>query len=92
MHTSRCGVRCDLCERKESVGCKGCTEMDAPFWGGTCEVKSCCEGRQLDHCGVCDEFPCEMVATMGISQGFDPEPRLEQLRQWATGRACASKE
>lgn len=83
MFESRCGICCNSCERKEQVHCKGCLEMKLPFWGGECEVKSCCEERGLDHCGVCPEFPCEMLSTMGVDQGFDPEPRLRQCRTWA---------
>lgn len=83
MVESRCGVRCDLCERKEAVHCKGCAQMDAPFWGGKCGVKSCCEEKGLYHCGECDQFPCQMLADMGKDQGFDPAPKLKQCREWA---------
>ena len=48
MFSSRCGVRCDLCERKEAVHCRGCIHMDKPFWGGVCEVKSCVESKHLE--------------------------------------------
>jgi hypothetical protein len=57
MFESRCGVSCNNCERKVAVNCKGCINMDKPFWGGEC-----------------DEFPCKMVSTMGVEQGFDPNP------------------
>lgn len=56
MFTSRCGVRCDVCERKEQVHCKGCTNMVKPFWNGECGVKTCVEEKKLDHCGQCDTF------------------------------------
>lgn len=82
MFTSRCGVRCDLCERKEAVHCKGCINMTNPFWGGVCEVKSCVENKQLDHCGQCPTFPCAMLASMGVDQGFDPQPKIAQCRLW----------
>lgn len=83
MFESRCGVCCNSCDRKEQVNCKGCLEMKLPFWGGECKVKACCEEKTLDHCGVCPEFPCEMLSTMGVDQGFDPEPKLRQCRSWA---------
>lgn len=84
MVESRCGVRCDLCERKEAVHCTGCVQMEKPFWGGICEVKKCCEEKQLvEHCGQCSEFPCAMLANMGVEQGFDPKPKIEQCRKWA---------
>ena len=83
MFESRCGGCCNSCERKEEVHCTGCTEMKQPFWGGECGVKSCCEAKGLDHCGVCPDFPCEMLSTMGVEEGFDPEPKIAQCRIWA---------
>lgn len=82
MFESRCGVLCGSCERKEQVGCKGCTEMKAPFWGGVCEVKKCCEEKQLNYCGECKGFPCEMLSEMGRDAGFDPTIKVEQCRRW----------
>lgn len=83
MYESRCGVACDACGRKEAVNCKGCIHMEMPFWGGECGVKTCCEAKRLNHCGECEGFPCSMMATMGVEQGFDPAPRLENCRKWA---------
>lgn len=82
MFQSRCGVCCDDCQRKEAVHCSGCLNMAAPFWGGACGVKSCCEEKTLDHCGICTDFPCDMLSNMGVDQGFDPKPKLEQCRKW----------
>lgn len=90
MFESRCGVCCNSCGRREQVGCRGCLRMERPFWGGTCGVKSCCEGRALNHCGECPEFPCEMLSTMGVEQGFDPAPKLAQCRRWAGERPRVS--
>lgn len=84
MFESRCGVCCNSCERKEKVGCKGCIEMERPFWGGECKVKSCSESRKLNHCGECPDFPCKMLSTMGVDAGFDPTPRLLKCREWAS--------
>ncbi len=89
MFESRCGVRCGSCERKEQVHCTGCIAMEKPFWGGECGVKSCCEEKGLDHCGLCADFPCETQKTMGTEQGFDPAPRHAMCRQWAKEDANA---
>jgi len=83
MFESRCGVRCDICERKEQVACKGCLEMKKPFWGGECKVKVCCESKKLNHCGECEEFPCERLSNMGKDKGFDPFIKIEQCKKWA---------
>ncbi len=83
MFESRCGICCEQCQRRQSVSCRGCVQMDKPFWGGECMVKSCCEDRGLDHCGLCQEFPCPQLSAMGAEEGFDPAPRLESCRKWA---------
>lgn len=83
MYESRCGVRCNTCERKEKVNCKGCVNMEKPFWGGECEVKSCCEEKKLRHCGECIMFPCEMLSNLGKEFGYtDSLPRISALREW----------
>ncbi len=89
MFESRCGVACGSCERKADVDCTGCLTMEKPFWGGNCGVKDCCEGKGLDHCGLCAEFPCEMIATMGVEFGYDPKPRLDNCRKWAESTAAS---
>jgi len=84
MFESRCGVCCNSCERREKANCKGCLAMEKPFWGGECGVKSCCESKKLNHCGECSDFPCEMLSNMGKAQGFDPLPKIEMCRKWAS--------
>ncbi|MDO5603069.1 MAG: DUF3795 domain-containing protein [Oscillospiraceae bacterium] len=83
MYESRCGICCEQCEGREEAHCSGCLQMEKAFWGGDCPVKSCCEAKGLDHCGLCPQFPCEVVSGMGKDQGYDPAPRLAQCRKWA---------
>ena len=85
MCESRCGVCCSSCMRKEKVNCKGCISMEKPFWGGECGVKSCCESKGVNHCGICVKFPCSLISNFGKEQGYDPAPRLDQCRKWARG-------
>ena len=82
MFESRCGICCTQCTRRDEVGCNGCLNMEKPFWGGDCAVKSCCEEKELNHCGECPDFPCETLSTMGVEEGNDPAPKLEQCRKW----------
>jgi hypothetical protein len=56
--------------------------MKAPFWGGVCGVKSCCEGKEKNHCGECEIFPCDMLSNMGKDQGYDPSIKIEQCKKW----------
>lgn len=83
MIESRCGLLCNKCEYKEQVNCKGCLNIDKPFWGEVCPVKSCCENKEYEHCGMCLEFPCTLLLQFSYDekQG-DNGQRIEQCKQW----------
>ncbi|MCL2629055.1 MAG: DUF3795 domain-containing protein, partial [Oscillospiraceae bacterium] len=59
--------------------------MDKPFWG-ECDVKTCCEAKGLEHCGLCSDFPCEDLNKMSYSgdEHADNGARIEQCRKWAS--------
>lgn len=84
MTESRCGIECSKCEFKNSMGCIGCLNIDKPFWGDKCPVKSCVEEKQFDHCGECPEFPCDLAKSFAFDekQG-DNGKRLDQRRCWS---------
>lgn len=83
MIQSRCGILCEECHYKEEVDCKGCVNIDKPFWGESCPVKSCCENKSLAHCGQCKLFPCELLIQFAYDeeQG-DGGKRIEQCKCW----------
>lgn len=83
MIQSRCGLLCNECEYRESMNCSGCTNIEKPFWGGSCPVKSCCEGRGHSFCGECSDFPCDLLHSFSYAeeQGDDGR-RIEQCRVW----------
>lgn len=82
MIQSRCGIECNKCEYKESHGCKGCINITNPFWG-ECPVKECCESKELNNCGECLDFPCELLNEFAYDkeQG-DNGKRIEQCKKW----------
>lgn len=84
MIESRCGIRCGQCEYREQTHCAGCVHIDRPFWADSCPVKSCCEKKQLEYCGCCADFPCELLEQFSYDkeQG-DNGLRIEQCRIWA---------
>jgi len=92
MVKSRCGIVCDPIKCKEAfqVDCPGCVAMDKPFWG-VCDVKVCCEGKGLEHCGICPDFPCEVLNNYAFNEehGNNGE-MIEQCKRWAIA-ARASK-
>lgn len=83
MAESRCGLLCSACEFRESMGCAGCTQIEKPFWGESCPVKSRCEGRDLPHCGLCGDFPCQVLEGFAYDpQQGDNGARIERCAQW----------
>lgn len=80
-----CGLICDECpwfQGKMEIKCPGCSESKGkPFWG-ECEVFLCAEMKHNEHCGACNEFPCETI----INQ-FDPNiPKGKQEAIFRVGQ------
>ena len=59
-----CGGYCENCVEYKRV-CAGCVETGGkPFHvqqgeADICPVWACVKNRGIEHCGVCDEFPCD---------------------------------
>ncbi|MFB0562835.1 MAG: DUF3795 domain-containing protein [Candidatus Lokiarchaeia archaeon] len=60
-----CGLYCGTCEYLERE-CQGCGyQKGKPFWTiqmnvEFCPLYDCCVNKkQLEHCGLCTEFPCK---------------------------------
>ena len=84
MVESRCGILCSACLYRTEKNCAGCLNIDKPFWGDSCPVKSCCEGKNLEHCGLCDEFPCNLLCEFAYDQKQgDDGLRIGQCQIWA---------
>ncbi|MGN0557303.1 MAG: DUF3795 domain-containing protein [Acutalibacteraceae bacterium] len=83
MIESRCGILCSECAYREQVGCQGCVHIEKPFWGDSCPLKACCESKAQEHCGECDNFPCDLLKQFAYdkNQG-DNGQRIEQCRCW----------
>lgn len=75
---SMCGIACESCKFKSDQGCDGCrNETGEVFWG-KCELYECCNEKALEHCGECDDFPCDKLREWASSQ--NPE-RIDNLRK-----------
>ncbi|MGN1305784.1 MAG: DUF3795 domain-containing protein [Oscillospiraceae bacterium] len=84
MCCSKCGANCSVCSRREEFGCLGCNEMQSGYWGEKCELKECCEEKKLEHCGLCPDFPCEMVREISFDEELgDDGERLLNAKKWA---------
>jgi hypothetical protein len=60
-----CGIYCGECHFLGKQ-CAGCGQVAGrPFWtaampSGVCPLHDCCRNyKQLEHCGLCEQFPCE---------------------------------
>ena len=85
---SRCGLLCSECGYREQMNCKGCVSITKPFWGDACPVKSCCEEKKQEHCGLCPDFPCDLLKQFAYDkeQGDDGK-RIEQCKKWASSKS-----
>ncbi len=54
---SRCGLLCSFCTYKESQSCGGCIETNGHPFHGECPVAMCCQGKEHNHCGECENLP-----------------------------------
>ncbi|MGL1893648.1 MAG: DUF3795 domain-containing protein [Spirochaetaceae bacterium] len=84
MIESRCGILCSECEYKTSMNCEGCIKISKPFWGDKCPIKDCCESKNLENCGTCNSFPCDLLTQFSYDkeQG-DNGLRIKQCKQWS---------
>ena len=65
-----CGIYCGACEYLD-IQCRGCGFVEGePFWTTQiqveiCPLYDCCfNKKQLEHCGLCAEFPCETFTSL----------------------------
>ena len=93
MVESRCGILCSKlgCKEKFGVDCKWCVNIGKPFWG-ECPVKSCCEGKNLEHCGLCYDFPCQLLKSFSYDKEHgDNGKRICQCEMWAKSERVECK-
>jgi len=83
---SACGLLCDFCNFKESQNCKGCLSTGGKPFYGICPIAQCCIEKGLEHCGQCDQMPCEKLKEYSCGEGEhcdNPKgSRLKVLGMW----------
>jgi hypothetical protein len=61
---SICGRICTACNAYQQGTCCGCTPGSSTARHGECPVLACCTTvRQLEHCGLCLDFPCQVFVS-----------------------------
>ncbi len=59
-----CGLICDPCpfyKGEKEVKCQGCLENKGDIFWGECKTAKCANEKDVEHCGLCSEFPCEIL-------------------------------
>jgi hypothetical protein len=64
-----CGSYCGECQNYQK-NCAGCGYAKGkPFWG-ECRFYPCAKQKNVEHCGLCLDFPCEyFMSTYDPSEG-----------------------
>jgi len=82
-----CGIYCGDC-RFLGKTCGGCGDVKGrPFWtaqmpSGVCPLYDCCaNAKKLEHCGLCDDFPCKTFLNLR-----DPNMSDEEFRKSVISR------
>ncbi len=45
----------------EDIRCDGCKSAEVIFWCSRCRIKECAEGKGLEFCFECRDFPCGVL-------------------------------
>ncbi len=79
---SVCGLFCGDCEYFKKQ-CQGCGfQKGKPFWTSQMEIEccplfDCCiNKKKIEHCGLCDELPCETFKNF-----YDPSLSPEEAEE-----------
>ena len=68
---SYCGIYCGACPGFHNGRCKGCrAPVDEPKRKRSCGygMRKCCEEKNVDYCGQCEQYPCSKINKLINSQ------------------------
>jgi hypothetical protein len=76
-----CGLDCQACNFRTKTNCPGCRAAGSKVFWGECALAKCCIAKSLEHCGKCDQFPCEQLKAFSFAKEHgDNGRRIENLR------------
>jgi hypothetical protein len=81
----------------EGYTCQGCRSDILYIHPGCaqCELRACADSKEILHCGLCTEFPCEQLIAFqndGRAHHLDILTQLEELRAKGPDRWLAEQE
>ena len=65
---ARCGLDCTTCPFREKNNCPGCHKADGTMFWGKCTLALCSIGKGIEHCGLCDQFPCDLLKSYSYAK------------------------
>lgn len=73
-----CGDYCGKCPNYPGR-CGGCVASEHP----DCHFVSCCLERGIEHCGLCEEFPCRKLREFVPDDrpGCEPGYHIKELKK-----------
>ncbi len=83
-------IDCSLEKKKGAVltglftageaNCYGCSSFrsDANDLCARCEVRRCAQNKGIENCGLCNEYPCDLVE-QSISTSLKNRKRLDEI-------------
>ncbi len=84
--TTYCGLDCTGCEWREPCNCNGCVSSKGfPFHckEKACPIASCAINRDIIFCGMCKDFPCQLLIDYSCDKEHGDTPsgaRIEACR------------
>lgn len=76
-----CGGDCEQCGLFYDGGCNGCRETGGKRIGNECAIFNCCLEHNVLFCGICWEFPCEMINSKLSEWDKDGIKKLDYLER-----------
>ena len=76
--TTYCGLDCTSCKWKEPCRCNGCVAAKGFAFHckeEPCPVAACAMSRELSFCGLCKDFPCQLLNDYSCDQEHGDTPR-----------------
>jgi len=66
--------------RPDQINCHGCKSEETRFYHcDVCDIRRCCVSKEVDHCGVCEDYMCETLSRF-IKLAPEAGRALEKLR------------
>jgi len=77
--------------------CSGCRSSSLYIYAGCaeCQLRACAERKQIQHCGLCDEYPCQQLIAFqndGRVHHLDIQANIAELKELGADRWLAEQE